>query len=211
MRLVDTDGRGLQSITPTSIHVNDQEHPVDIIVWSTGYGSPLINSLAGKAEMAVRGRSGQDMEQLNQTMDFKTLHGIVAHDFPNLFFPGLNQAGVGVNQVQRLVAQTEQIAYIIAAAEQKTKKPVIEPTEAACEAWGDQLAGVAHLTAAMLACTPGYFTLEGDAARLPVEVLPKLARTGVYGRGLLEYLGIMDQWREKGDMQGLDVSAAAAA
>lgn len=209
MRLVDTDGQGLQSITPTSIHVNNQEYPVDIIVWSTGYGSPLIETLAGKADIAVRGRSGHDMEQLNQTMDFKTLHGIVGHGFPNLFFPGLNQAGVGVNQVQRLVVQSEQIAYIIAAAENKAKKPVIEPTEKACEAWGDELAGAAHLTAAMLACTPGYFTLEGDAARIPPEALPKMARTGVYGRGLLEYMRIMDSWREKGDLPGLDVSAAA--
>ena len=213
VHLVDTDGKGLESLTENSIKVNGQEFPVDIIVWSTGYGNPLTESLAGKAEMAVRGRTGQDMEGLNKTMDLKTLHGCITHGFPNLFHTSLSQAGVGVNQVQRLEEQSIHIGYIIAEAERKVgqgQRAIIEPTEDACNKWGDELAAAAHLTAAVLQCTPGYFTLEGDAAHLPPEALGKLARTGLYGQGFLKYARTLDGWRTSGNLDGIQVAAAAA-
>lgn len=75
--LVDTDGKGLDAITATGIVANGQEYPVDVIVWSTGYGNPLTESLAGKAEMAVKGKDGQDMEALSKQMDLQTQHGIL--------------------------------------------------------------------------------------------------------------------------------------
>lgn len=213
MRLVDTDGKGVQSLDSTSITVNDQSYPVDVIVWSTGYGNPLTESLAGKAEMTVVGRDGQDMEALNKTMDLKTLHGCIAHGFPNLFTTPLAQAGVGVNQVQRLEVQSAHIGYIIAEAERRAsgKRAIIEPTSEACDQWGDEIASAAHLTGAILHCTPGYFTLEGDAASWGPEVLMKVARNGLYGQGFLKYSKVLDGWRKQGNLEGMQVVGAAAA
>jgi cation diffusion facilitator CzcD-associated flavoprotein CzcO len=224
VHLVDTDGQGLEHMTADSITVNGKTYPIDVLVWSTGYGSPLTESLAGKAEMAVIGKDGQDMETLNKTMDLRTLHGCSNLGFPNLFTTPLGQAGVGVNQVQRLEAQSIHIAYIIAEAERRAGdkasgsstngasagcKPVIEPTESACDRWGDEVASAAHLTAAMLQCTPGYFTFEGDAINLPQEAMPKMARAGLYGQGYLKYAKLLDEWRREGQLEGLNVTAAA--
>ena len=211
VHLVDTNGQGLEAMTPNGIRVNGQEYPVDIIIWSTGYGNPLTESLAGKAEMAVRGKDDQDMEELNKQMALETLHGCMCSGFPNLFLTPLSQAGVGVNQVQRLEAQSVHNGYIIAEGQQKVgnqKKPIIEPTEGACKQWGDELASAAHLTAGVLACTPGYFTLEGDAANIPPEALGKMARTGLYGQGYMKYAQILEKWRESGDLAGIEITPA---
>lgn len=121
------------------------------------------------------------------------------------------QAGVGVNQVQRIEAQSAHNAHIIVEAERKVgpgKKAIIEPTEQACKNWGDELAASAHLTSGILACTPGYFTLEGDAERIPPEVLGKMARTGLYGQGFMRYNKILEDWRARGGLEGLEVTAA---
>ena len=144
-------------------------------------------------------------------MDLLTLHGCICNNFPNLFTLSLAQAGVGVNQVQRIEEQSMHIAYIIAEAEQKAgeaKKAIIEPTTEACQKWGDELASYAHLTAGILACTPGYFTLEGDAEHIPQEALGKMARTGLYGKGYRAYARILDEWRAGGELKGIEVKAA---
>ena len=209
--MIDTEGQGLGEITSNGIKVGGQEYPADIIVWGTGYGNPLTESLAGKADMEVKGKDGQDMEALSKQMDLLTLHGCTSHGFPNLFTMSLAQAGVGVNQVQRLDEQTMHIAYLIAEAEQKVgkgSKPIVEPTAEACQKWGDELAANAHLTSGILACTPGYFTLEGDAEHIPKEALGKMARTGLYGQGYMAYARILDQWRANGEMKGIEVVAA---
>ena len=161
--------------------------------------------------MDVKGKDSDDMESRSKRMELLTLHGITSHDFPNLFLTSLAQAGVGVNQVQRLETQSFHIGHIIAEAEQQvgnSKKPIIEPTEDACKQWGDELASCAHLTAGVLACTPGYFTLEGDAERIPQETLGKMARAGLYGKGYMAYKRILEDWRSTGILEGLSVTAA---
>ena len=199
-------------MTPTGIIINNREYPIDVIIWGTGYGNPLTESLAGKASMTVTSKQGQDMEALNKALTFATLYGCTAAAFPNLFFMGLSQAGVGVNQVQRLWRQAEHIAYTIAEAEKRVvgsgnKKVLIEASPEACQQWGDELASAAHLTSAMLTCTPGYFTAEGDAAKFPPEVLSRLARTGIYGQGFLKYASILDAWEAEGELRGLVVGS----
>lgn len=211
MHLVDTDGKGLEAVTAKGIKVNGTEYPLDVIVWSTGYGNPLTESLAGKADMAVRGKDGQDMEELNKQMALKTLHGCTSYGFPNLFLTALSQAGVGVNQVQRLEAQGVHNSYILAEAQRRvgdTQKPIIEPSEDACQKWGDELESAAHLTAGILACTPGYFTLEGDAANLSQETLGKMGRSGLYGQGYLKYAQTMEDWRNTGDLPGIEITVS---
>jgi hypothetical protein len=195
-----------------SISVAGKEYPVDVLVWSTGYGNPLLESLAGKADIIVHGQHGKDMEELNKSMDLKTLHGLISYGFPNLFTPSLAQAGVGVNQVQRIHDQTVQIGYMIAEAERqvgKEHKTIITVEEKACDKWQDELQANAHLTGAIVQCLPGYFTLEGDVAHLPPEALGKMSRGGLYGQGYLKYAKILDEWRAKGDLEGLKVASAA--
>lgn len=198
-------------MTPNGIVANGKEYPVDLIIWGTGYGSPF-GSMAEKAAMDVVGRNNRNFDQRFNEGDLMTLHGLIPHDFPNLFSLGLSQAGVGVNQTQRMDEQSKHIAYTIREAEKKSgsgKKAIIEPTEATCEKWGDQVASVAYLLASMGGCTPSYFTQEAAIEKHSPEQQAKSARSAIYGQGYATYAKILKDWRDKGDLEGLEVTAAA--
>lgn len=148
------------------------------------------------------------METLFKQGDWKSLHGIIGHNFPNLFSLGLSQAGVGVNQNQRLDAMSVHVAHTISQAQSKagSAKVIIEPTEAACDQWGDKIAANSYLLAPMSGCLPSYFNQEGDVGRLPAEALAKVARNTIWGKGFTEYSRILENWQADGNLEGLEVS-----
>ncbi|CZT21100.1 related to monooxigenase [Ramularia collo-cygni] len=216
VHLVDTDGKGVEALYPEGITQNGKEYPIDVIIWSTGYGSPLTESLAGKALIKVIGKNGHDMEDRFGTAQLMSLHGIAAHHFPNLFFTGLSQAGVGANQTSRLDEQSVHIAHIIKEAEKMKKATsgeqhttvVVEATEEACEAWGDKVAGIAHMAAPMQGCLPSYFNGEGMTAKFNEAQQKGAARSALWGHGFTDYARILAEWREKGELEGFAVTAA---
>ena len=83
VELVDTNGRGVDSLTANGAVVNGKEYPLDILIFSTGFRSPAIGSPAFRAGMKITGRNGRDMDAKWQE-NVATLHGVLTHDFPNL-------------------------------------------------------------------------------------------------------------------------------
>lgn len=213
VHLVDTAGAGVQGLYANGISQNGKEYPIDVIIWSTGYGSPLTESLAGKAAITVTGRNGANMEDNFGKGQLMSLHGIAAHDFPNMFYTGLSQAGVGVNQTQRLDEQAVHIAHIIKQAENQSggggKKAVVEASEKGCDEWGDRVAGHAHMVATMQGCTPSYFNGEGEADKMNEEQQKGAARAAMWGQGFLDYQKILEEWRKEGRLEGYEVSSSA--
>jgi hypothetical protein len=209
VHLVDTGGKGIEDVTANGIVANGKEYPVDIIIWGTGYGSPVSDSLAGKAEMNVVGKDGKDMEKVFKQGDWASLHGIIGHGYPNLFSLGLSQAGVGVNQTQRLDAMSAHVAYTISEARQRggQEKVTIEPTEEVCKQWGDRIASNAYLLANMGGCTPSYFTAEAEIERHTPEQQAKSARSTLFGQGYAAYSKIIEDWRKAGNLDGLVITA----
>lgn len=207
VHLVDTDGQGVTALYPGGISHNGKEYPIDVIIWSTGYGSPLTESLAGKAMIKVHGKNGQDMEDRFGTAQLMSFHGIAAHHFPNLFFTGLSQSGVGANQTSRLDEQSVHITHIIKEAEKKAggKSAVVEATDEACEEWGDRVAGVSHMAAGMLGCLPSYFNGEGMTQKMNAEQAKGAARAAIWGQGFNDYARILEEWRQKGGLEGFEV------
>lgn len=209
VHLVDTAPHGVSALTPTGILQNGKETSIDILIWSTGYGNPLTQSLAGKAGMTVFGKNGIDMETRFASGQLLTLHGLIPIDFPNLFVTGFSQAGVGVNQTQRLDEQSLNIAYTIAASEKKLggKKAVIEPSAEACKDWANRTASKAHMLGAMAGCTPSYFNAEGEVDKLTPEQMAGRARLSIWGQGYLAYARILKEWRDEGKLEGLVVES----
>lgn len=195
-------------MTPAGIVANGKEYAVDLIIWSTGYGNPVTDSMAGKAEMSVLGKGGLDMNEQFKQGDLMLMHGIIGNAFPNLFSLGISQVGVGVNQMQRMDTMCLSIAHIIARAEQGagSDKIVIAPSGEACEEWGNRVAASAHLLATMAGCTPSYFTKEGEVNHMTPEQQMKAARMSLWGRGYTEYSRIVEDWRDKGDLRGLEIT-----
>jgi hypothetical protein len=59
--------------------------------------------------------------------------------------------------------------------------------------------------AVMARCTPGYYNLEGELARLPVEYQAIAARSTVWGSGIEDWLDVIEKWRAAGRMDGIEV------
>ena len=47
-------------------------------------------------------------------------------------------------------------------------------------------------------CTPGYYNNEGTDSEA-------MSRKASYGGGSLEFMALLDAWRDKGNMQGLEL------
>jgi hypothetical protein len=215
VHLVDTDGKGVDSATPTSLIVAGKEYPLDILVLSTGYVTPAIGggSPAVRTGITIHGRGGKSLDDKWQTHGAATLHGVCSNGFPNLFFAPLSQAAQAANNVFTLDVAAEHIAHIIKQAEAKAGKgAVIEVSSTAEEAWSMQIMQGAGWFATVMGCTPGYITSEGEALKQPEDPreMAKKARSGGWSQGMASYLKMLEAYRADGEIQGVEVSAKAA-
>jgi cation diffusion facilitator CzcD-associated flavoprotein CzcO len=213
--LIDTDGRGIDAITPSGIVANGTEYPIDVLVLSTGYRSPVSDGDPGsRMGIEIRGPGGRTMADKWAEQGLSTLHGVFTNGFPNLFFQSAGQAAVTANFTHVLQVLSEHISGIIASGEAKEegKKVLIQPAAAAEEAWGMQIAQGAVFFSAVVICTPSYLNLEGEAFAMPPAddhaAMMKKAKAAIWQGGLVEFTKMMKDWRE-GGCEGVEVSVGA--
>ena len=138
-----------------------------------------------------------------------TLHGVASRGFPNMFWTGPFQSGLGANYTFFLDVLTTHIAYIIARATDMAgdgSNPVVEPTTEAQELWAMQILAGAATFAALSGCTPSYMTKEGEINRLKPEEQMKAAKNGIWPNGFHSYLDLLESWRADDQMEGLEVT-----
>lgn len=147
----------------------------------------------------IRGRNGLSLFE-HWSDRFKTLHGIMSDEFPNLFLTGYTQGGVAAAINLMYDQQGEHIAYIISETLARGAKTV-EPTTEAREAWQIELRETAVPNASFWnECTPGYYNKEGgEAGTSPIY-------GDVYGPGFYAFEKLLADWRADGRMQGLQLS-----
>lgn len=92
MKLVDTDGKGVDGLSRNGVLANGKEYELDVIVWASGFVSPSVGTAASKAGIELTGRGGQRLEDKFQKNGVSTLHGVTSRGFPNLFWQGALQA-----------------------------------------------------------------------------------------------------------------------
>lgn len=203
MTLIDTDGKGLDGITENSIVSGSETYPVDIIIFATGYRALFAGSPAEKANMTVIGRNGVSMSEEWARSGPSTLHGIIDANFPNLFLCGPWQASFGPNYLFSMDTFAHHSGYIIAEARRKAGgRPFsVAPTYSAAESWGTQILQNSLPLTPLSGCTLGYFNGEGSLLEMPMIK----ARSGIWGRGIEDFVGILDAWREEGSMDGMEV------
>ncbi|OJJ38283.1 hypothetical protein ASPWEDRAFT_35909 [Aspergillus wentii DTO 134E9] len=209
--LVDTQGKGVNRFTKTGVIVNpdNTEYDLDLIVFSTGYNISARPSPASRADIPILGRNSTTMDQ-KWIRGVATLHGVVTHDFPNLFFPGTSQAGVSPNFGFVLDQLSSHVSYIISEAirQQGKSKVIIEPSSTGEEDWTKLCLAHAKAFAGMTNCTPGYLNAEGGGSdTMCAEGKVLKGRKAVFGGGIAKYLEIIEKWRAEGNLEGLDVYA----
>jgi cation diffusion facilitator CzcD-associated flavoprotein CzcO len=208
VHLVDTDGRGIESATENGLVFGGKEYPLDVLVLSTGFVSPSAGGgdPALRSGIQVLGRNGLAFQDKWKAQGATTLHGILSHDFPNLFFLSPLQAGSAPNNVHMLDVQARQIGYVLGQARSR-KAATVEASAESEEAWSLKCMSGAAWYAPISMCTPGYMTNEGEdfgKQPEPAEAMKK-ARASPWSGGLLSYDGILAEWREKGDLAGIAI------
>ena len=99
--------------------------------------------------------------------------------------------------------QARHIAYVIAET-QRRGATTVEPTEEAQDEWVDVINGF-HVggLSFLETCTPGYYNNEGA---------PRggSAFFGAYTPGINAFNQLLEEWRERGDLAGMELRAAPA-
>lgn len=195
VKLIDTKGLGVSDITEKGVVANGEEFEVDCIIYATGF--ELVTSFSHRTNMQLTGRNGITLDQ-KWADGPSTLHGWTVRDFPNCFLISITQAALSPNFLHVTGEQAVHLAYVISEAKKRGIK-TIEPTAKAAEDWTNTIVELGKLRSQFLReCTPGYYNNEGLRD-------PRAAKGATYGAGSPAFFKLVRDWREKGDLEGLDL------
>jgi len=196
VKLVDTQGKGVEAITETGVVVDGVEYEVDCLIYATGF--EVGTSYTRRAGYEVYGRGGISLTE-KWAEGVTTLHGMHSHDFPNCFLISNAQSGFTANYPHMLNEQSKHLAYVIAEAVSRQAK-VVEATPQAEAEWVDTVMSLAIMRQKFAEeCTPGYYNNEGKPAAIS-------ARNGPYGAGSMAFIKVLEDWRTEGELKGLELT-----
>ena len=197
VRLVDTDGRGVERIEPTGVVAGGRLHPLDCLIFATGF--EVGTAYARRSGYEIHGVDGISLAS-KWANGARTLHGMHVHGFPNCFIMSIVQSGFTANYPHLLNEQAKHIAYVVAQCLQRPA-PRAEATAQAEQDWLDTILRLAVNRRAYLeACTPGYYNNEGRLSPVAASYAP-------YGAGSMAYFKLLEEWREAGELAGLQIAA----
>ena len=186
VHLVDTDGRGVERITPAGPVVDGVEYPVDILIYASGF--EVTTDLARRIGFDPRGHGGTALSE-RWAEGAHTLHGVFASGFPNLLLISLVQGGFGTNFAHLLAEAAGHVAAIVGICLDEGIE-TIESTDEAEEAWLLTLLKVGEGNADyFLSCTPSFYNSEKQA------IDARAARNLTYTGSLLDFAAHLERWR----------------
>ena len=191
--LVDTDGRGVERITETSVVVAGTSYEVDCIIYASGFevGTPFER----RAGFDLVGRDRETLSA-HWAHGMRTMHGVHVHGFPNAFLIQFTQGANLISNVpHNLVESAATIAQVVEHARDRGAAEV-EVTADAEAAWMELLAtGVSFLGSSD--CTPGYYNNEGQPAG-------DQASWRGYPAGAVAFFEFIARWRDAGTYEGIE-------
>jgi len=194
--LVDTQGRGVERVTPKGIVAGGVEYALDCLIYATGF--EVGTDYARRAGCAIVGRDGRSLTE-SWRDGVRTLHGMHSRGFPNCFIMGNQQSGFTVNYPHMLNEQSQHVAWIVRQALDRGVSTV-EVSEAAEAEWVDTIIRLAGFGRQFLEdCTPGYYNNEGKLSE-------RAAQNGFFGGGSEAFFKLLRDWRAQGDLAGLELA-----
>jgi cation diffusion facilitator CzcD-associated flavoprotein CzcO len=193
VELLDVSGpAGLERLTKAGFIVDGIEYPADAIIFASGFASDLSE----RKGYELTGRGGISLRDHWQD-GARSLHGVLVHNFPNLFLMGTVHVGLTINYTEMMMRQGRHIARTIELLRARGFDE-IEATAGAEDAYVEEIvAGREADVAFHASCTPGYFNNEG----MPVKRGKGLTDT-VYAGGLFAWVSMVTDWRETQDFAG---------
>ena len=194
--LVDTRGQGVDRITEKGVVFDGKEYEVDCLIFATGF--EVGTDYTRRSGYDLTGRGGQTLSG-KWAKGVATLHGMHTRGFPNCFIMGTMQSGFTANFPHALDENAKHLSHIIRKMKD-SNHTVVEASQEAEDEWVQVIIGKAKLGLRFYAeCTPGYYNNEGK----PGE---RSGQNGQYGGSSEDFFRIMKQWRDEGDMRGLEIS-----
>ncbi len=195
--LVDTAGKGVERITEDAIVVDGVSYPVDCIIYASGY--EVGATYTSRMGFEIYGRNGTSLTEA-WSEGPGTLHGMTIRGFPNLLNIHTLQGGIAINFAHLLTELAAHAGWLLGHCV-KNGIVEIEPTAEAQEAWFHTLLGsLGTQPQFFAACTPAYQNNEGK-----MEMSPAAIRSIPYFGPTLDFLKILEDWRDDGTLAGLDV------
>lgn len=195
VHLIDTDGQGVDEFTEKGVVFDGREYEVDCIVFATGF--EVGTDYSRRSGYGIVGVDGMTISE-KWGDGLSTMHGMHSKGFPNCFFFGPFQSGFTATFTYALDENSIHCAYILSELKKRGVTRV-EASQKAEEAWVGVIIQKARLTEDFQkACTPGYYNNEGH-----VNVQPQ---NNFYGGGPIEFFGMMEKWRSRGKLEGLELS-----
>jgi cyclohexanone monooxygenase len=195
--LVDVSAsKGVDRMTETGIVANGVEYEVDCVIFASGFEISPRDQRAGWGIDRIEGRNDLSLYD-HWAKGYKTFHGMTSHGFPNQFFTGFTQAGVGANTTAMYEQQAEHIAYIISEASRRGARTV-EPSQEAEDQWVQTIRDTTIPSDFLEQCTPGYYNNEGGG-----DGGIRSALGEPYGLGFYAFGKLLQEWRDEGDLEGL--------
>jgi cation diffusion facilitator CzcD-associated flavoprotein CzcO len=193
VRLIDTDGKGVERITEKGVVVAGVDYEVDCIIFASGF--EVGTEYTRRAGFDLTGRGGLKLSQA-WAEGMKSLHGIHVHGFPNAFFVQFTQgANLITNIPHNLTEAGQTIAMVVRRALDGGCRKV-EVTPEAQDTWvALLLTGMGSLISSP-DCTPGYYNNEGQPR-------PEARFNVGYPAGPSAYFKYLDAWRKSGAFEGL--------
>ncbi|MBV9995594.1 MAG: NAD(P)/FAD-dependent oxidoreductase [Caulobacteraceae bacterium] len=194
--LVDTEGKGLERLTPAGAVANGREYELDCLIFATGF--EVGNAFTERVGYEVIGRDGRTLSA-HWAEGPRTFHGLTIHGFPNAFLVSRTQVATTSNLTFGMHRQIDHLAYMISRAHGLGHR-VLEAEAEAEAAWVEEIrrGGLARINERFYQeCTPGYYNSEGSAGN----------KTGffshTYGGGSIQFNALLRAWREDGRMTGI--------
>ncbi len=195
VELIDTDGKGVDRITARGVVANGIEYAIDCLIFATGF--EVGTAYTRRSECELYGRNGKTLSDA-WSEGMRTFHGFLSHGFPNCFHTGLTQTGAAFNYTYTASKQAEHLAYLVNEAMKRGAK-TIEASKEAEEKWVNLVRAPGPMRKYQESCTPGYYNSEG-----------KNDGNGFidnqYPLGPVPFFQLLANWREEGDLIGLNLN-----
>jgi cation diffusion facilitator CzcD-associated flavoprotein CzcO len=197
VRLVDTDGRGVDRIDATGVWVGDDHVELDCLIFASGF--EVGTDQARRSGFETTGRDGLTLTDA-WSDGMVSLHGMHVRGFPNLFVIGAAQGGNLISNITHNLTEAATTAAAIIGHAVRAGAERVEVSEAAQDAWMALLDGNPRSFMGNADCTPGYYNNEGGP-------IGQKERRGMSGHpdGPVAYFNYIDAWRTTGDFEGLEL------
>ena len=201
VKLIDvSETRGVEQLTPRGFLHEGTEYEIDCLITASGF--EVTSDLDKRWGIeTIEGRDGVSIYS-HWADGYRTLHGVMTHNFPNLFFTGYIQGGFFATTTHQFSRQGYHIAYIIKEA-LKRGLSAVEPTLGAQEEWVKLIRSTAiDISYLQQECPPSYFNNDGDTSK------NRWYLGESYGPGWEAFEQLVGDWRAGGDLAGLEVRQA---